>query len=189
MTYFSVLRNFYEFSPTFLLIAVRLNHLFKFADQKFSKKFWTIKKGFREAMENGPLKGYPLEGMKIRLLDGSFHNQDSAAFDFENAARDGFRAVALSCSPKLLEPVMQVEIQSIEEYTGAVTADINRRRGIISSIDERSGRKIFMAEIPLASTFGYISDLRTLTSGRASISMKLSHYALVPDFIANTLVT
>lgn len=149
----------------------------------------SVEKGFREAMENGPLKGYPLESMKIRLLDGSFHDQDSAAFDFENAARDGFRAAALSCSPKLLEPVMQVEIQSIEEYTGAVTADINRRRGIISSIDERSGRKIFTAEVPLASTFGYISDLRTLTSGRASISMKLSHYALVPDFIANTLIT
>ncbi|AZA46998.1 elongation factor G [Chryseobacterium carnipullorum] len=149
----------------------------------------SVEKGFREAMENGPLKGYPLESMKIRLLDGSFHDQDSGAFDFENAARDGFRAAALSCSPKLLEPIMQVEIQSIEEYTGAVTADINRRRGIISSIDERSGRKIFTAEVPLASTFGYISDLRTLTSGRASISMKLSHYALVPDFIANILVT
>lgn len=149
----------------------------------------SIEKGFREAMENGPLKGYPLESMKIRLLDGAFHPQDSAAFDFENAARDGFRAAALSCIPKLLEPVMQVEIQSIEEYTGAVTADINRRRGIISSIDERSGRKIFTAEVPLGSTFGYISDLRTLTSGRASISMKLSHYALVPDFIANTLIT
>ncbi|KFF20121.1 elongation factor G [Chryseobacterium sp. JM1] len=149
----------------------------------------SVEKGFREAMENGPLKGYPLESMKIRLLDGSFHPQDSGAYDFENAARDGFRVAALSCSPKLLEPIMQVEIQSIEEYTGAVTADINRRRGIISSIDERSGRKIFTAEVPLASTFGYISDLRTLTSGRASISMKLSHYALVPDFIANTLIT
>ncbi|PQA97199.1 translation elongation factor G [Chryseobacterium shigense] len=149
----------------------------------------SVEKGFREAMENGPLKGYPLESMKIRLMDGSFHPQDSGAYDFENAARDGFRAAALSCSPRLLEPIMQVEIQSIEEYTGAVTADINRRRGIISSIDERSGRKIFTAEVPLASTFGYISDLRTLTSGRASISMKLSHYALVPDFIANTLIT
>jgi elongation factor G len=149
----------------------------------------SVEKGFREAMENGPLKGYPLESMKIRLLDGSFHAQDSGAFDFENAARDGFRAAAISCSPKLLEPVMQVEIQSIEECTGAVTADINRRRGIISSIDERSGRKIFTAEVPLASTFGFISDLRTLTSGRASISMKLSHYALVPDFITNTLIT
>lgn len=149
----------------------------------------SVEKGFREAMEHGPLKGYPLENMKITLLDGSFHAQDSAAFDFEIAAREGFKAAAKGCSPKFLEPIMQVEIQSIEEYTGAVTADINRRRGIITSIDERSGRKIFAAEVPLASTFGYISDLRTLTSGRASISMKLSHYALVPDFIANTLIT
>ncbi|MDR6371780.1 elongation factor G [Chryseobacterium bernardetii] len=149
----------------------------------------SVEKGFREAMENGPLKGYPLENMKVTLLDGSFHAQDSAAFDFEIAAREGFKAAAKGCNPKLMEPVMQVEIQSIEEYTGAVTADINRRRGIITSIDEKSGRKIFAAEVPLASTFGYISDLRTLTSGRASISMKLSHYALVPDFIANTLIT
>ncbi|MGH1519968.1 elongation factor G [Chryseobacterium sp. JK1] len=149
----------------------------------------SVEKGFREAMEHGPLKGYPLENLKITLLDGSFHAQDSAAFDFEIAAREGFKAAAKGCSPKLLEPIMQVEIQSIEEYTGAVTADINRRRGIITSIDEKSGRKIFAAEVPLASTFGYISDLRTLTSGRASISMKLSHYALVPDFIAHTLMT
>ncbi|WP_262710194.1 elongation factor G [Chryseobacterium sp. CH1] len=149
----------------------------------------SVEKGFREAMSQGTLKGYPLESMKITLLDGAFHAQDSAALDFEIAARDGFKAAAGKCSPKLLEPVMQVEIQSIEEYTGAITADINRRRGIITSIDERSGRKIFAAEVPLASTFGYISDLRTLASGRASISMKLSHYALVPDFIANTLMT
>lgn len=149
----------------------------------------SIEKGFREAMENGALSGNPLESMKITLLDGSTHSEDSKAFDFEFAARDGFKAVAKSCKPKLLEPIMQVEIQSIEEYTGVVTADINKRRGMITSIDEKSGRKIFTAEVPLASTFGYISDLRTLTSGRASISMKLSHYALVPDFIANTLVT
>lgn len=148
-----------------------------------------IEKGFREAMENGPLKGYPLESMKITLFDGSTHVQDSSAYDFEMAARDGFRAAAKECKPKFLEPIMQVEIQSIEEYTGVITADINKRRGIITSIDERSGRKIFTAEIPLASTFGYISDLRTLTSGRASISMKLSHYALVPDFVINALVT
>lgn len=149
----------------------------------------SVEKGFREAMEQGPLKGYPVESMKVTLLDGAFHAQDSAALDFEIAARDGFKAAAGKCSPKLLEPIMQVEIQSIEEYTGAITADLNRRRGIITSIDERSGRKIFAAEVPLASTFGYISDLRTLASGRASISMKLSHYALVPDFIANTLMT
>lgn len=149
----------------------------------------SVEKGFREAMENGALQGYPMESMKVTLLDGSTHSNDSHAQDFEMAARDGFREVGKSCKPKLMEPIMKVEIQTIEDYTGAVTADINKRRGIITSIDEKSGRKIFTAEVPLASTFGYISDLRTLTSGRASISMKLSHYALVPDFIANTLVT
>lgn len=149
----------------------------------------SVEKGFREAMENGALQGYPLESMKVTLLDGSTHSNDSHAQDFEMAARDGFREVGKSCKPKLMEPIMKVEIQTIEDYTGTVTADINKRRGIITSIDEKSGRKIFTAEVPLASTFGYISDLRTLTSGRASISMKLSHYALVPDFIANILVT
>ncbi|WP_228423044.1 elongation factor G [Chryseobacterium mucoviscidosis] len=149
----------------------------------------SVEKGFREAMENGALQGYPLESMKVTLLDGSTHSNDSHAQDFEMAARDGFREIGKSCKPKLMEPIMKVEIQTIEDYTGVVTADINKRRGIIISIDEKSGRKIFTAEVPLASTFGYISDLRTLTSGRASISMKLSHYALVPDFIANTLVT
>lgn len=148
-----------------------------------------VERGFRDAMENGPLSGYPLENMKVSLLDGSTHSVDSAAYDFETAARDGYKAIAKQCKPKLLEPIMQVEIQSIEEYTGAVTADINKRRGIITSIDERLGRKIFTAEVPLASTFGYISDLRTLTSGRASISMKLSRYALVPDFISNLVIT
>lgn len=149
----------------------------------------SVEKGFREAMENGALQGYPLESMKITLLDGSTHSNDSHAQDFEMAARDGFLQIGKSCKPKLMEPIMKVEIQTIEDYTGAVTADINKRRGIIISIDEKSGRKIFAAEVPLSSTFGYISDLRTLTSGRASISMKLSHYALVPDFIANTLIT
>lgn len=149
----------------------------------------SIEKGFRDAMENGVLGGNPLESMKVTLLDGSTHSNDSHAQDFEMAARDGFREIGKSCKPKLMEPIMKVEIQTIEDYTGVVTADINKRRGIITSIDEKSGRKIFTAEVPLASTFGYISDLRTLTSGRASISMKLSHYALVPDFIANTLVT
>lgn len=149
----------------------------------------SVEKGFREAMENGPIGGNPLESMKVVLLDGSAHSNDSHAQDFEVAARDGFRAIAKACQPKLTEPVMQVEIQTIEGYTGAVTTDINKRRGMITSIDEKSGRKIFTAEVPLASTFGYISDLRTLTSGRASISMKLSHYALVPDFMVNTLIT
>ncbi|WP_294246187.1 elongation factor G [uncultured Chryseobacterium sp.] len=149
----------------------------------------SVEKGFREAMENGPIGGNPLESMKIILLDGSAHSNDSHAQDFEIAAKEGFRAIGYLCKPKLMEPIMKVEIQTIEEYTGVVTADLNKRRGIITSIDDKSGRKIFTAEVPLASTFGYISDLRTLASGRATISMKFSHYALVPDFIAGTLIT
>ncbi|MBN8641539.1 MAG: elongation factor G [Flavobacteriales bacterium] len=147
----------------------------------------SVEKGFRDAMEIGVLKGYPVESMKVVLLDGSTHVQDSHAFDFELAARYGYKEAAVLCEPKLLEPIMLVEIQSIDEYTGVITTDINKRRGIIQSIDDKGSRKTFTAKVPLSRTFGYISDLRTLTSGRASISMKLSHYQLVPDGLAETL--
>jgi elongation factor G len=148
----------------------------------------SVEKGFREAMRHGPLLGYPLESMQVTLLDGSIHSVDSHALDFEIAARDGYRVAAKKCAPKILEPIMKVEIQSIEDHTGAITTDINKRRGIILSIDEKAGRKLFTAEVPLSNTFGYISDLRTLTSGRATISMKVSHYAMVPEFVAEQLL-
>ncbi len=148
----------------------------------------SVEKGFKEAMKRGPLLGYPLESMQVTLLDGSTHSVDSHALDFEIAARDGYRAAVKKCAPKILEPIMKVEIQSVEDYTGAITTDINKRRGIILSIDEKAGRKLFTAEVPLSNTFGYISDLRTLTSGRATISMKISHYALVPEFVAGQLL-
>lgn len=149
----------------------------------------SIEKGFREAMETGTLKGYPLESMKVVVLDGSTHTVDSHALDFELAARHGYKNAAKQCKPRLLEPIMLVEVLSLDEYTGVITTDINKRRGIIQAIEDKGLRKTFIAQVPLSMTFGYISDLRTLTSGRATISMKLSHYQLVPDAIAETIVS
>lgn len=148
-----------------------------------------VEKGFVEAMKEGVLAGYPVESMKVVLLDGDTHREDSHALDFEIAARDGFRSTAKKCMPKLLEPIMHVEIMSGDEYTGVITADINKRRGVIQQIEDKGARKIFKAQVPLSNTFGYISDLRTITSGRATISMKLSHYQLLPDFLATNMVS
>jgi elongation factor G len=107
--------------------------------------------------------------MKIMVQDGATHTQDSQALDFELAARYGFRNIGMQCNPKLLEPIMQVEIMSIDEYTGVITTDVNKRRDVIHAIEDKGNRKIITAKVPLSMTFGYISDLRTLTSGRASI--------------------
>lgn len=149
----------------------------------------SIENGFREAMETGMFKGYPLESMKVIVLDGATHTVDSHALDFELAARHGYKNAARLCKPKLLEPIMQVEILSLDEYTGVITTDINKRRGVIQAIEDKGMRKTFVAKIPLSMTFGYISDLRTLTSGRATISMKLSHYQQVSDSIADMVVS
>ncbi len=148
----------------------------------------SIEKGFREAMETGILKGYPTDGMKIVVLDGATHNVDSHPYDFELSAIHGFKNVAMECKPRLLEPVMLVEIQSQDEYTGVITTDVNKRRGIIQAIEDRGLRKTVIAKVPLSMTFGYISDLRTLTSGRATINMKLSHYQVVSDVIADSIL-
>jgi elongation factor G len=149
----------------------------------------SIEKGFREAMETGVLNGYPTDSMKIVILDGATHNVDSHPYDFEIVATHGFKNVAMECKPKLLEPIMLVEIQSQDEYTGVITTDVNKRRGIIQAIEDRGLRKTVVAKIPLSMTFGYISDLRTLTSGRATINMKFSHYQLVADSIANSILS
>jgi elongation factor G len=148
----------------------------------------SIEKGFREAMETGVLKGYPTEGMKIIVLDGATHNVDSHPLDFEIAAIHGYKNTAMQCKPRLLEPIMLVEIQSQDEYTGVITTDVNKRRGIIIAIEGKGQRKTIIAKVPLSMTFGYISDLRTLTSGRATINMKLSHYQLVSDTITNSIL-
>lgn len=140
----------------------------------------SVRKGFERAMYTGVLAGYPMESMTIRLLDGAIHEKDSHALDFEQVALVGFKAAALSAGPILLEPVMLVEVTLPEEYTGAVTGDLTRRRGTIQSMEGKPAVQMIRAVVPLAELFGYITTLRTLTAGRASSSMRLEGYRAAP---------
>lgn len=147
-----------------------------------------VQKGFEQAMVNGPLAGYPVDGMRVRLFHGSFHDVDSDSLSFELAARIGFKEAAKKANPQLLEPIMSVEVLSPDEYTGAVTGDLNRRRGIMKGMDTRAGAQVIKADVPLAELFGYVTDLRTITSGRASASLTFSHYAPVPKNLADKVI-
>jgi len=147
-----------------------------------------VQKGFEQAMVNGPLAGYPIDSMKVRLFHGSFHDVDSDSLSFELAARIGFKEAAAKCAPQLLEPIMGVEVILPDEYTGSVTGDLNRRRGIMKGMDTRGGAQVIKADVPLAELFGYITDLRTLTSGRASANLTFSHYAPVPKNLADKVI-
>jgi translation elongation factor EF-G len=148
----------------------------------------SIQKGFQQAMVNGPLAGYPIDSMKVRLFHGSFHDVDSDALSFELAARIGFREAARKAGPQLLEPIMSVEVLSPDEYTGSVTGDLNRRRGALKGMDTRAGAQVIKADVPLSELFGYVTDLRTITSGRASASLTFSHYAPVPKNLAEKVI-
>lgn len=147
-----------------------------------------VQKGFESAMVNGPLAGYPIDSMTVRLFHGSYHDVDSDSLSFELAARIGFKEAASKCAPQLLEPIMGVEVISPDEYTGAVTGDLNRRRGIMKGMDTRGGAQVIKADVPLKELFGYITDLRTLTSGRASANLTFSHYAPVPKNLADKVI-
>ena len=147
-----------------------------------------VQKGFEQAMVNGPLAGYPIDSMKVRLFHGSYHDVDSDSLSFELAARIGFKEAASKCGPQLLEPIMGVEVISPDEYTGSVTGDLNRRRGIMKGMDTRGGAQVIKADVPLSELFGYITDLRTLTSGRASATLTFSHYSPVPRNLAEKVI-
>jgi elongation factor G len=147
-----------------------------------------VQKGFENAMVNGPLAGYPIDNMRVRLFHGSYHDVDSDALSFELAARIGFKEAAAKCAPQLLEPIMAVEVVSPDEYTGSVTGDLNRRRGVMKGMDSRAGAQVIKADVPLKELFGYITDLRTLTSGRASASLTFAHYAPVPRNLAEKVI-
>ncbi|MBY0435494.1 MAG: elongation factor G, partial [Cyclobacteriaceae bacterium] len=147
-----------------------------------------VQKGFEQAMVNGPLAGYPIDSMKVRLFHGSYHDVDSDSLSFELAARIGFKEAAKKCAPQLLEPIMGVEVISPDEYTGSVTGDLNRRRGIMKGMDTRGGAQVIKADVPLSELFGYVTDLRTITSGRASASLTFSHYAPVPRNLAEKVI-
>ena len=147
-----------------------------------------IQKGFEEAMKQGPLAGFPIEGMKVRLYHGSFHDVDSDALSFELAARGGFREAARLAGPKLLEPIMSVEVVCPDEYTGPVTGDLNRRRGLMKGMDTKGGAQLIKADVTLSQLFGYVTDLRTISSGRASASLTFSHYEQVPQNLADAII-
>ncbi|MCQ2260560.1 MAG: elongation factor G [Bacteroidales bacterium] len=138
-----------------------------------------IEKGFKEAMQNGVLAGYPLDSMKVTILDGSFHPVDSDQLSFEVCAKIGFKAACRKAAPVLLEPIMKLEVLTPDAYVGDVTGDLNRRRGLLESIDAKVGVQAVHAKVPLEQMFGYVTALRTITSGRANSTMEFSHYAEV----------
>ena len=147
-----------------------------------------IQKGFQEAMKNGPLAGYPIEAMKVRLFHGSYHDVDSDALSFELAARIGFKEAAKKCRPQLLEPIRSVDVVTPDEYTGPITGDLNRRRGLMKGMDTKGTSTVVKASVPLSELFGYVTDLRTITSGRATASLTFSHYEPVPSNIAEAVI-
>ncbi len=148
----------------------------------------SIEKGFREAMVNGPMAGFPLDSLKVVLKDGSYHPVDSDALSFEIAAKQAFRKFAGKCNPVILEPIMSTEVVTPEEYVGDVIGDFNRRRGRVEGMESKAGARVVKAKVPLAEKFGYVTVLRTLTSGRATSTMEFSHYEKVPADISNRIV-
>ena len=148
----------------------------------------SIQKGFDEAMTNGPLAGYPVDSCKVRLFHGSFHDVDSDSFSFEMAGRLGFREAARNAGARLLEPIMAVEVVTPDEYTGPITGDLNRRRGIMRGMDTKAGSQVIKASVPLSELFGYVTDLRTISSGRATANLTFSHYDFLPANLAEAVI-
>ena len=148
----------------------------------------SVEKGFAAAMVNGVLAGYPLPSMKVRLIDGSFHAVDSDALSFEIAARSAFREALPKAKPVLMEPIMKVEILTPEENMGDVIGDMNRRRGQLQGMDTRAGSQVIKALVPLSEMFGYVTQLRTITSGRATSTMEFDHYAEAPRNVQDEVI-
>ncbi len=147
-----------------------------------------IQKGFEQAMSNGVLANYPVEHMKVRIFDGSYHQVDSDGMSFELCARGGFREAARKAKPVLLEPIMKIEVITPEQYMGDVTGDLNRRRGILEGMDTRAGAQVIKAKVPLSEMFGYVTQLRSLSSGRATSTMEFSHYSPAPNGVAEEVI-
>ncbi|MDA0950980.1 MAG: elongation factor G [Bacteroidetes bacterium] len=148
----------------------------------------SIEKGFREAMKNGPLAGFEMDSMKVTLKDGSFHPVDSDALSFELAARLGYKVSARAAKSVILEPIMKLEVLTPEENMGDIVGDLNRRRGQVNNMDDRAGSKVVKAQVPLSEMFGYVTSLRTLSSGRATSTMEFSHYAETPPNISEEVI-
>lgn len=147
-----------------------------------------IQKGFESAMTTGVLASYPVENMKIRIFDGSFHQVDSDGMSFELCARAGFREAGRKAQPVLLEPIMKVEVITPDQYMGDVTGDLNRRRGMLEGMDTRGNAQVIKAKVPLSEMFGYVTQLRSLSSGRATSTMEFSHYSPAPTNIAEEVI-
>ncbi|HNM26816.1 MAG TPA: elongation factor G, partial [Saprospiraceae bacterium] len=155
-------------------------------DKNYAKP---ISDGFNQMMSNGILAGYNIDSMKVRVIDGGMHAVDSKPIAFELCAKDGFRAAAPATKPQLMEPIMKLEVITPEEYVGPVIGDLNRRRGMPKGQEGRAGGAVaIQAEVPLAEMFGYVTSLRTLTSGRASSTMEFAHYAPAPENVAKAVI-
>jgi len=148
----------------------------------------SVEKGFKEAMKNGPLAGYEVDAMKVTLKDGSYHDVDSDQLSFELAAKLGFKAAAKAAKAVIMEPIMKLEVITPEENMGDIVGDLNRRRGQVNDMSDRAGSKVIKAEVPLSEMFGYVTSLRTLSSGRATSTMEFSHYAETPSNIAEEVI-
>ncbi len=147
-----------------------------------------VQKGFTTAMANGALAGYPIDSMKVTLKDGSFHPVDSDALSFEICARNGFRHAAIKANPVIMEPIMSVEVVTPEENMGDIIGDLNKRRGQISGMETKGNARVVKAKVPLAEMFGYVTVLRTISSGRATSSMEFSHFEAVPGNVSKEII-
>ncbi|ATA67817.1 elongation factor G [Capnocytophaga cynodegmi] len=148
----------------------------------------SVEKGFKEAMKNGPLAGFEMDSMKITLVDGSYHAVDSDSLSFELAAKLGYKEAARAAKAVLMEPIMKLEVITPEENMGDIVGDLNRRRGQVNDMGDRNGAKVIKANVPLSEMFGYVTTLRTLSSGRATSTMEFSHYAETPSNIAEEVI-
>jgi elongation factor G len=147
-----------------------------------------IQKGFREAMSNGVLAGFTVDSLKVRVFDGSYHAVDSDSLSFEMAARIGFKSACRKAKSVLLEPIMKVEVSTPDDYLGDITGDLNKRRAVLREVTAKVGSQAVKADVPLSEMFGYVTTLRTLSSGRASSSMEFSHYQAAPENIAEAVI-
>ncbi len=148
----------------------------------------SIEKGFKMAMKNGPLAGYEMDSLKVTLKDGSFHAVDSDQLSFEIAAKLGYKAAAKAAKAKIMEPIMKLEVLTPEENMGDIVGDLNRRRGQVSDMSDRAGAKVVKATVPLSEMFGYVTALRTMSSGRATSTMEFSHYAETPSNVSEDVI-
>ena len=148
-----------------------------------------VEKGLKSSMDSGVLTGFPVTGIKATLYDGNSHDVDSSVMAFEIAARAAFREGCRQAGPQLLEPMMNVEVVTPEEYMGDIIGDLNSRRGQVNAMDQRGNARVIDAHVPLANMFGYVNTLRSLSQGRAQFTMQFDHYEVVPSQVSEEIQT